>query len=250
MSWSRRGVGRLCAGLTALLLVVGCTSPPTPAPPTPAPSPIPSPTPVRTPLLTPSATPVPSPPIPPGMAYVDIPEAGLRVPVPLGWRHATGDELADPGVREELVSTYPGAGRLLDASDEMGDRASIAFVAVDGSAPSLSGPLATNVSVFVSQPSVGGILLDLVAGFIIDAMGDTIGAKAPAERARVRLPAGEAIWFRHEGVGETGERLVAVGWVIGAPAGTILLTVTGVGTAMGALDTDGLGRAVVPISPR
>jgi hypothetical protein len=182
------------------------------------------------------------------MELVEVPETGLLVPVPTGWQTFAAADLADPRVLAELVPAYPGMDRLLDASTAMGERASIAFLAVDGSDASVAAPVATTVSIFVSQPSVSGILLDFVAGFIIRGIGEMLGTEAAPERARIRLPVGEAVRFVYAGVEQPGERIAAVGWVIGAPAGTILLVVTGRDVLLDALDLDALAAAVVPLS--
>jgi hypothetical protein len=42
--------------------------------------------------------------------------------------------------------------------------------------------------------------------------------------------------------------MVAVAWVVGAPGGTMLLTLLGPATALEALDPDDLANAIVPLA--
>lgn len=232
-------------GFAAALLVAGCAAPAPSAtsPATPSPSPIATPSPRPTP--SPSPTPPPSPPA--GTAYVDIPEAGIRLPVPLGWVSLGAAALADPAVLDALPATYPGSGALLAAIDELGGRAEPVSLAADPSPASLAGPLASNLSVLVSQPSVGGFLLDFVAGFIADGLSGALGATGEPARDRVQLPAGEAVRLRYAIPAAGGEEIVAVAWVIGAPAGTLLVTLMGTASALGELDPDAIARAIVPV---
>jgi len=45
--------------------------------------------------------------VPPGTTYIDIPEAGIRLPVPVGWEPIGAEALADPAAREAIVARYP-----------------------------------------------------------------------------------------------------------------------------------------------
>jgi hypothetical protein len=243
----RSAIGLGLAGL--LLLTAGCgTTAPTATPP-PTPSPAPEPTPTATPPA-PTASPSASAPptAPPGTTYLDIPEAGIRLPVPDGWEPIGADVLADPAAREVIAARYPGSGKLLGALDQLGSRAEPVFLAADPSAASLAGPLASNVSVLVSQPSVDGVLLDIAAGFIGDALTDVLGASGEPSRERVTLRVGEAVHFRYAIPAADGGEVVADAWVIGAPRGTLLVTLMGTASTLGALDPDAVAGAIVPLT--
>jgi hypothetical protein len=121
----------------------------------------------------------------------------------------------------------------------MGDRATPVFVAVDPAAATRHDHLAADIAVLVSQPSVGGPLLDFVAGFIDTGFRDAFGAGEP-ERARVGTPVGEAIRFRYRLPGGGDTPPAAVAWVIGAPAGTLLISVMGPSDIVADLDPDSL----------
>jgi len=223
--------------LALVLLAAGCGASSTPTPrPTPTPPP-PTPSPLATPVVTP----------PPGIALIDVPEAGIRIPVPGGWELVGAAALADPSVRDSLAATYPGSARLLAAIDQLGDRAEPVFLAADPSPASLAGPLASNLSVLVSQPSVGGFLLDFVAGFIADGLTEALGATDGPVRDRVDLPMGEAVRLRYALPAGDGAQIEAVAWVIGAPAGTLLVTLMGTRAALGELDPDAIAGAIVPV---
>jgi len=195
--------------------------------------------------------PSPSADVPPGAppggtAYVLVPDAGVRLPVPEGWETVDGNALADPAVRDRLAATYPGADRLLAAVDELGARAEPAFLAADPSAASLASPIATSLSVMVSHPSVGGLLLDFVAGFIRDGLGQALGAQDSPVQSHIQLPLGDTVRFDYAVPQADGTEVVAVAWVIGAPAGTLLVTVIGTRAAVDALDTGAIAEAIVP----
>jgi len=177
---------------------------------------------------------------------VDVPAAGARLPVPEGWEQADADALADPDRRADLVTRYPGADALLAAAAEMGDRAVPAFVAFDPSVSGTDVPLAPNIAVLVAQPSVGGPLLDLVAGFIGDGFKDAFGAEETT-RERVDTPLGEAVRLGYALAPRDGVTLSAVEYVIGAPAGTLLVSVLGPTDAVAALDPDALVAAMTPL---
>lgn len=250
---ARRAAGRVATTSVAALLLLGCgaSAGTTPAPPGATASTISASSP-PTPSVaaTPSDTPTPTvgltevPAAPPGTTDVEIPEAGIVIPVPDGWRLVDGEGLADPAVRDELAATYPGARQLLAAADAMGDRATPEFLAVDPSAAGgPDGPTAPNIAVLVSQPSVSGPLLDLVAGFIGTGFKDAFGA-AESARDRVSTPLGEAIRFRYQlpAVGDTA--VEAFAWVIGAPAGTLLISVMGPADILADIDPDALIEAI------
>jgi hypothetical protein len=186
----------------------------------------------------------PSPP--PGTGLVDIPEAGLRLPVPEGWASVDTEALADDAVRADLAERYPGAGALLDAVAAMGDRAVPAYAAFDPTADGSSTPLTTTIAVLVSQPSVGGPLLDLVAGFVGAGLVDAFDA-VEASRTRVATPLGEAIRLEHALAPRDGTEVVAVTWLVGAPKGTVLISVLGTEEAVSALDPDALVAAMASL---
>lgn len=208
------------------------TPPPTPPPESPAPE-------------SPSATVRPSPL--PGTGLVDIPEAGLRLPVPEGWASVDADALADDTVRAGLAARYPGAGSLLDAVASMGDRAVPVYAAFDPGTDGSPTPLTSTIAVLVSQPSVGGPLLDLVAGFVGAGFEEAFDAEEVA-RTRVGTPLGEAVRLEHALAPVDGTELVAVTWLVGAPKGTVLISVLGTRDAVAALDPDALvaGAAALP----
>lgn len=252
--WAERRLG-LAGRLAAVaLLAWGCTSPRLPAVPSTAPSTAPAVT------LTPAATgpsssasprlvsPTASVPTVPGTTLVDVPEAGIRLPVPLGWEPVRAAALTDPTAREALAGKYPGAASLLDAIDELGGRARPVFLAIDPTPASASAPISANVAVLVSQPSVGGFLLDVVSGFIEEGLTRVLGATERPERDRVELPAGEAIRLRYAVPPSGGEDMVAVAWVIGGPTGTLLVTLMGDGAAMGEPGPDAIAGGIEPLA--
>ncbi len=231
---------------TLTLIIAGCASP-APMPATPAPAtrePTPNPT-AAGPTRAPAATPVPTHAF--GMVLVDVPEAGIRLPVPDAWERHGAVAFSDPAARAALAATYPGAGVLLGAVDELGGRAEPVLLAVDPSSVSMGAPIASNLSVLVSQPSVSGFLLDLVAGFIGDGLTTALGATEEPQRDRVQLPAGEAVRFLYQLPAGGDGTMRAVAWVIGAPAGTLLVTLMGAETALGDLDPDEIAAGIVPI---
>ena len=185
---------------------------------------------------------------PPGTALVDVPEAGILLPVPVGWESVGADALRVPATRAALAARYPGSGMLLGSFDQLGGRAEPVFLAADPSPASLASPLAPSVSVLVSQPSVGGFLLDFAAGFIGDGLTDVLGATEGPVRDRIQLSAGEAVRFRYTIPAAGGEEIVAVAWVIGAPGGTLLITLVGTASVLGDLDPDALAAAIIPLT--
>ena len=133
------------------------------------------------------------------------------------------------------------------AVDELNGRAEPAFIAVDPAAAGSDGPLAANLSVLVAQPSVGGPLLDLVAGFICDSLTDALGAPASPERERERLPIGDAVRCTYDLPADGGEPLVAEAWVIGAPSATVLVTLLGPAAATDGVTARAIVEAITPV---
>jgi hypothetical protein len=224
-------------------IAAGCIGPT----PTPSPSPTPSPRPTA-----PRASPTPAPAITPaaapsGTTLVDVPEAGARLPVPGGWEVAGADALGDPDRRAGLIARYPGADALLAAAAEMGDRAVPALVAFDASVAGTAVPLAPNIAVLVAQPSVSGPLLDLVAGFIGGGFKDAFGAEETS-RERLATPLGDAVRLEYALAPRDGVAFSAVEYVIGAPAGTLLVSVLGPADVVATLDPDALVGAMTPMS--
>ena len=244
---ARAGVlfaGALLAAAGAL--VAGCATP-TPSPP-PTDPPTPAPTASPTPVPTPTPAPSGDPSLPAGTVAVAVPEAGILLPVPAGWVLVPAADLADPARRAELAATYPGSAALLEQTERIGGQATPVFLAVDPTAADRSEPLAANLSVLVTQPSVGGPLLDLASGFIADGMAESLGATAGPTRERVDLAAGEAVRIELALPPVDGHEMVAVAWVVGAPGGTMLLTLLGPATALETLDPDALAAAIVPVA--
>ncbi len=241
----RLRAGAIAPVVLVLAAVAGCASPAPTPPPTPPPVPAtPTPTEAPTPTPTPTAAATPGE-APPGTVLVDIPAAGLRIPVPVGWEQLDAGALGDPARREEIVATYPGAGALLDAAAEMGERAVPAFAAFDPAAgPDVT--LTPNIAVLVSQPSVGGPLLDLVAGFVGGGIEDAFGAEETA-RERVATPLGEAVRLEYALPQAGGTAMSAVEYLVGAPAGTLLISVMGPADVVAALEPDSLVGALAPL---
>ena len=235
------------AGLVLLTAGCGMPAPTTAPPPTSSPSAQQPPT-ARPSVSTASPSASPLPTAPPGTTLIEIPQAGIRLPVPDGWEPIGAEVLADPDAREAIAAKYPGSGKLLGALDKLGSRAEPVFLAADASPASLAGPLAPNISVLVSQPSVGGILLDLAAGFIRDALTEVLGATGEPAQQRVTLPVGEAVRFHYAIPAAGGEEIVADAWVIGAPRGTLLVTLMGKAATLGDLDPDSVAGAIVPLT--
>jgi hypothetical protein len=236
----RAVVAATAALAVAGIVAAGCIGPP--PSPSPSPSPTPSPPPA-TPAPTSAATPAP---LPSGTALVDVPAAGVRLPVPEGWELADAEALGDPDRRADIVARYRGADALLAAAAEMGDRAVPALAAFDPSAPGADVPLATNIAVLVAQPSVSGPLLDLVAGFIGGGFQDAFGAEETS-RERVDTPLGDAVRLEYALAPQDGVALTAVEYVIGAPVGTLLVSVLGPADVVTSLDPDALMAAMQPL---
>jgi hypothetical protein len=250
----RRGAsarGAISAALVVggLLASAGCAAPsptpspgPTLAPATPEP---PATTPASSPVVQPSPTAAqPSPPA--GTVAVDIPEAGVRIPVPVGWVQVPAADLADPATRAELAARYPGSDALLAQADRLEGRATPVLLAVDPGAAARSDPLAANLSALVTQPSISGPLLDFVAGLIADGMAESLGATGTATTERVQLAAGEAVRIGLPLPPRDGHEMSATAWIVGAPGGTMLVTLLGPTSALGGLDPDALAAAIVP----
>jgi hypothetical protein len=232
----------LSAGLAA------CGSPG--ASPTPAPTATPAPTPTPTaPSTTPGAAVSSSSPgaLPPGTVAVEVPEAGVRLPVPAGWTQVPAADLTDPAKRAELAAAYPGAAALLEQADRLGSQAEAVFLAVDPTAAERGDPIAANLAVMVAQPAVGHPLLDFAAGFIADGMAESLGAIGGASRAPDDLPAGDGVRIRLDLPPRDGLPMVATAWVVGAPGGTMLVTLLGPERSLDGLDPDALAAAIAPL---
>ncbi len=223
------------------MLPVSCASPPPtqdPGTATPAVAP--------TAGLTATPAPIPAtlPPIPSGSDMVAVPEAGIRLPVPDGWERVDAAALSAAATRARLLATYPGSERLLGSMDELGGRAVPVFLALDPSAASLAAPVASSLSVMVSQPSVGGFMLDFVSGFIERGLTQALGVEDPPVRDRVDLAAGEAIRLSYRIPSADHQQVLAYAWVIGAPSGTLLVTLLGTAAALGNRDPDEIAAAI------
>jgi hypothetical protein len=181
------------------------------------------------------------------MTWVDVPEAGIMVPVPDSWEQVPPGDLTDPDRRKDLEQRFPGTSALLEQADRLGNRAVPVLLAVDPSDASRSGSFATNLSVLATEPSVGGLLLDLVAGFIADGIAGTLGAPSPP-RERVELPAGEAVRLEFDvPPSEDGRPMMAIAWVIGTPDATVLVTLMGSEAALASIRPDDLAGAITPL---
>lgn len=234
--------------LAAILVAAGCGSSSPSGAASQAPSVAPSATTSQGPTATWSPTPVP-PTVPPsapaGTVLVDIPEGGILLPVPTGWVQIPAEDLADPAVRAQIGAQYPGADALLDQTERLNGQAAPAFLAVDPTAAARGDPLAANLSVMATQPSVGGPLLDIAVGFIADGMAETLEATAPPVRERVPTQVGDAVRIRMEVPPRDGHEIVAEAWVIGAPRATLLITLLGPKTAMNGLDPDTFAGSLI-----
>jgi len=229
---------RTALALTVVLAVAACgvaVAPPVSPTATPLPSPTPSPSPTATPTTRPPTS------APAGMTSVAIPAAGISLPVPDAWKQVDAGDLADPSIRTDIAATYPGASRLLKAAEAMGGRATPAFVALDPSAAGTTASLTPNIAVLVSPQSVSGLLLDLVAGFIGSGFADAFEA-TETERERVQTPVGEAVRLRYSLPGG-GTPLEAAVWVIGAPSGTLLVSMMGPVDVLADLDPEAIMAA-------
>jgi hypothetical protein len=183
--------------------------------------------------------------VPDGTVLVPIPLAGIGLPVPAAWEQVGADVLADEAGRADLAARYPGTDRLLDAADQLGDRAAPAFVALDPAPPVEGSPVTPNIAVLVAQPAVSGPLLDFVAGFIADGYREAFGAGEPV-RERVTTPIGEAVRLSFEIPVDGGAPLRATAWVVGAEAGTLLISAIGSADEGPASDPDALIEAAIP----
>ncbi len=236
-------------GLAVALLVAGCgPSVPAPSPsPSARPSPDATPSARPTPGTTPSSAPPSAPPdAPAGTAWVEVPEAGIRVPVPVAWDRVPPEDVLDPGRRAELEQRYPGAVTLLGQADRLGDWADPVLLAVDPSTAA-EDAFTANMSVLATGTAVSGPLLDFVAGFIADGIAETLGAPSPA-REKVDLPAGEAVRLDFDvPPDDAGRPVEAVAWVIGTPGATVLVTLMGGQAVLADLDPDAIAGAIVPL---
>jgi hypothetical protein len=215
-----------------------------PAASAPASSPTPGPTRDASPARSAQPT---QPSAPPGTAFVPIADAGILLPVPLGWRMLTAAQLADPATRADLSATYPGMGTMLAAFNDVSARASPAFLAVDPTGARKDGPMVANLSVLTSQPSAGGPLLDFVAGFICDGLAQFIGAGAKPAREHHQLPVGDGVRCAYDVPAGNGGSITAVAWVIGAPSGTLLVTLVGPASTLGQVTADEIATSIVAL---
>jgi len=128
----------------------------------------------------------------------------------------------------------------------MGDRAAPALLALDPAAAGSTRTLAPSVSVLVAQPSVKGLLLDLIAGFIADGLVEAFGSGEPV-RSRLATPVGEAVKlvFALPAAGN-GPDPVVTAYVVGAEAGTLLVSVVGPPGEGPSGDPDALMLAAIP----
>jgi hypothetical protein len=220
--------------LAAIVVAGGCGSP-SPSSASPSPTVLPSPTTLPSPTRVPPSAP---PSAPAGTVLVDIPEGGILLPVPTGWAQIPAADLADPAVRARIAAQYPGADALLDQTKRLNGQAAPVFLAVDPTAAARGDPLAANLSVMATQPSVGGPLLDIAVGFIADGMAQTLEATAPPVRERVPTQVGEAVRIKMDVPPRDGHEIVAAAWVIGAPRATLLITLLAPKAALDGLDPD------------
>jgi hypothetical protein len=149
----------------------------------------------------PSASPTPTPTVAPtvGAGWVDhvVPEAGIVVALPVGWRAIDGAELDDPATRTSLEADYAGAPGLFRAVAAQGSRVRIAFLGVD---PSTRGrpELAPVVAIVAVEPAVPSIGLGLAADFVLDALDRALAIESEIERSSEDLAVGDAVRFSFE----------------------------------------------------
>jgi hypothetical protein len=235
----------LSAAAALPLVAAACLAAPTPSP-TPSPS-VPAATPTATATASPRPTEAPSAiPVAPGSELVDIPQAGIRLAVPSTWEQVSGDALADPAARADVIERYPGMAGLLDAAELMGDRATPALLALDPASEDVAGSLGSSVSVLVAQPAVSGPLLDFIAGFISDGLAETFDSPDPV-RSRLDTPVGEAVRLQFDLPAGDGPPTVATAYVIGAAEGTLLVTVIGSPDEAPASDPDAVVLGASPL---
>jgi hypothetical protein len=177
---------------------------------------------------------------------LEIPEAGLRLPVPTGWETVDATTLADDAARAEIAGRYPGAQALIDAGAAMGDYAVPVFAAFDPAAAGTDDTTASNLVVLVAQPSVSGPLLEFVAGLIGGGFEDAFEANEVAH-AVVRTPLGEAVRLVYDLPASRGIDQRAVVWLIGAPKGTLMVSAMGTTAEIAALDPDAVIAAAAPL---
>ena len=253
---SRRGAALALAGTLALSASACAGEPgeaaatPSPSPsltPSPSPTPSPRPSPRPTALPRPTASLLPTPGLAPaGTVMVDVPEAGLRLPVPVGWEMVDAPTLADEAARAGIIGRYPGAERLIEVGAEMGDYAVPVFAAFDPPSADTSGTLGTSIAVLVAHPSVGGPLLEFVAGLISGGFEDSFDAHEVTHET-VTTPLGEAIRLAYDLPASRGVAQSAVVWLIGAPEGTLMVSAMGSAEAIAALDPDAVLAAAAPL---
>ncbi len=238
-----RRAAALPLSVALALSLAGCGVGPgqtTPSPtPTPTPSPSPSPRPTGSLLPTPG-------PVPAGTALVDIREAGLRLPVPAGWETVDADTLADEAALADIAARRPGARALFDAGAEMGDYAVPVFAAFAPADADAADSAGSTLAVLLAQPSVGGPLLEFVAGLIGGGFEDSFDAREVGHEA-VSTPLGEAVRLAYDLPASRGVAQSAVVWLIGAPGGTLMVSAMGSIEAIAALDPDAVIAAAAPL---
>jgi len=188
------------------------------------------------------------PPAPVDTAFIRVPDAGILLPVPRGWRTLTAIQLADPTGLAELSRAYPGAAQLLSGMGGVSGRATPAFLAFDPVAAQVAGSAVANLAVLTSQPSVRGFLLDVVAGFICQALQTSLGAPSSPSREHRMLPVGDAIRCGYDLAPGASGPMSATAWIIGAPSGTLLVTLTGPTRALGPITADGIATSIRPLA--
>ena len=177
---------------------------------------------------------------------VDVPSAGVRLPVPETWEQVGEAALADEDARADLVARYPGLASLLEAAGQLGDRATPALLVLDPSAEGADVAITPTVAVLVAQPPVQGPLLDFVAGFVGDGLAETFGSAAPAKE-RVVTPIGDAIRMTFELPPDGPTALAATAWVVGAEKATVVVVVVGLADAGPAANPSVLIDAAEPL---
>ena len=175
----------------------------------------------------------------PAPSLVDVPAAGLRLPVPEGWELADAEALDDPARRADIVARYPGADALLAAAAEMGDRAVPAFAAFDPRLPARTSRWPPTSPCSSPSRRSAGRCWTSSRGSSAAGFKDAFGAEETA-RERVATPLGEAVRLEYALPPRDGVALTAVEYVIGAPAGTVLVSVLGPADVVASLDPDAL----------
>jgi hypothetical protein len=85
-----------------------------------------------------------------------------------------------------------------------------------------------------------------VAGFIGSGFADSFGA-TETERERVETPVGEAVRLKYSLPGGGDTPVQASVWVIGAPSGTLLVSMMGPVGVLSDIDPEALIAATAPL---